>query len=122
MNNYPYCGVCGKKVNVDNERFVEHKNKRGRLCYGSFTPAHDINPFRKRRGASLKSSLQEPDWDVVADMIEQEYEQVPIPEPIAVAGFQQIPDIPPEVPQENYIQEEVLDDNDFLNALRNPQF
>ncbi len=121
-NNYPYCGVCGKKVNIDNERFVEHKNKRGRICYGSFTPAHDINPFRKRRAVRAQpfgldpAPLEEPDWDAIAQ------EQADAEEEQFMHELQMPVDqiIPPEAPvQDNYIQEEVLDDTEFLNQLRN---
>ena len=52
-----YCGVCGKRIRVRHGLFDEHNNKRNKICYGSFTPSQDINPFKppKRKKSS--------DWD-----------------------------------------------------------
>lgn len=41
------CSVCRLKADVKDKKLVEHNNKRGTLCYGSYTPAEDINPFVK---------------------------------------------------------------------------
>jgi hypothetical protein len=57
-----FCPVCGKRIAVENNLINEHKNKYEKLCYGSFMPYRDINPFKslkKKRASSTSSFLED---------------------------------------------------------------
>jgi len=54
------CSVCGKSVGANKNLFVEHKNKRGEICYGSFTPIKNINPFQFKRPPGIGMILESP--------------------------------------------------------------
>lgn len=49
ITNVKLCSVCGKKIIVEKNLFQQHEDKRGILCYGSFTPSESINPFKNRQ-------------------------------------------------------------------------
>lgn len=51
------CSVCGKKVNAEKNMFVEHKDRRGNICYGSFTPVQAFDPFKVKRATREGSSI-----------------------------------------------------------------
>lgn len=47
MTEKKSCNVCGGKIEVNNGRFVEHQ-LGSKICYGSFTPVSNVNPFGQR--------------------------------------------------------------------------
>ena len=56
-SNYVQCSVCGSKVDANKNMIAEHKDNKGNLCYGSFMPVQNFDPFRVRRSSPQLGQL-----------------------------------------------------------------
>lgn len=93
------CPVCNKKVTTEKKLFTEHKDRRGLVCYGSFTPAQPLNPFKTRR-----AKFEFANEDGADEIIQHD----PIP----------VEEAPPEFQADGNL-DHMYDDDEFLNELRN---
>lgn len=128
------CEVCGQKVKSDKKLLAEHKGKDSQLCYGSFRPANNINPFvmpRPKRNlepfpAGLRNASSGYQWQML-DNFAEPAAPPPAPAPVLI-GSNEIPipgsapvDLNPgpyDAPEVQYDpMDDYLADDDFLNQL-----